>query len=516
MAMEFPESDKTDAQDPGEDADPVNADPGHVPLLPPGEVHPLPGQLETAPDGSIRPAGPQEDMPDPSLAPPPGPEAAPPPPGLAPPLAEEPEPTPIDAPPSEGVGAPSWAVTEPPSGGIAESAIDGANAVERAAWPTVEPLDAVKRAPAPPIEEATRPEPAAEPPTPPEPPPVPEFADSAGDAPDIPEPTEPAEAPAEPVLTPVDPPQEHAAEPEQTTVRAPEEAVTGDDMYDIPLGTLVYRSGLLSAHQIESALAESERLGKRLGEVLIDSEMLDERDLGRLLAGQKGLPFLDLGQMEIERQATELLPAASARIYCALPIAVDQSAPIVAVSDPTNGLVVEGVRRAIGGELSFAVATRSDLQRAIASSYGETADDDGGDAPLPGSEAPGIDRGETPDGLAPDPTPEEPMTSSQPDLTPQMADASTENPFAPPTCPAEPGSGAAQVAATVRVMIRLSDGDKVDAGNYTDEAAAIERARSLISALEAQGGMEWLFLNGRFLRPETIVSIDLVEERQRY
>ena len=91
------------------------------------------------------------------------------------------------------------------------------------------------------------------------------------------------------------------------------------------------------------------------------------------------------------------------------------------------------------------------------------------------------------------------------------------NPFAPPTGASTPADAdASDATSQVRVMIRLSDGDKVDAGSYKNEGAAIERARSLIGALEAQGGMEWPFLNGRFLRPETIVSIDLVEERQRY
>ena len=95
----------------------------------------------------------------------------------------------------------------------------------------------------------------------------------------------------------------------QRSSRPPEDVNAGEDMYDVPLGTLVYRSGLLGADQIESALAESERIGKRLGEVLIDNKMIDERDLGRLLAGQKGLPFLDLAQTAIEPAATELLPS---------------------------------------------------------------------------------------------------------------------------------------------------------------------------------------------------------------
>ncbi|MFQ5426636.1 MAG: hypothetical protein ACE5EV_06120, partial [Gaiellales bacterium] len=146
-------------------------------------------------------------------------------------------------------------------------------------------------------------------------------------------------------------------------------------MLDVPLGTLVYRSGLLDAEQIEAALEESERLGKRLGEVLVDSGMILERDLGRLLAGQRGLPFIDVSAIEIEPGAAELLPAASARIYCAVPVRLEDGVPLVAVSDPSNGLVVEGVKRALGVDLNLAVAARGELQAAISAVYGLDAED---------------------------------------------------------------------------------------------------------------------------------------------
>jgi type IV pilus assembly protein PilB len=65
-------------------------------------------------------------------------------------------------------------------------------------------------------------------------------------------------------------------------------------MVDVPLGTLIFRAGLLGEEQLEDALREGMRTGRRLGEVLIERGLLQERDLGRLLAGQKGLPFVEV------------------------------------------------------------------------------------------------------------------------------------------------------------------------------------------------------------------------------
>ena len=53
------------------------------------------------------------------------------------------------------------------------------------------------------------------------------------------------------------------------------------------LGQLVLRRGLLSDEQLESALAEHLSSGRRLGEVLIDSGFLDERQLADLLEEQR-------------------------------------------------------------------------------------------------------------------------------------------------------------------------------------------------------------------------------------
>jgi hypothetical protein len=341
-------------------------------------------------------------------------------------------------------------------------------------------------------------------------------------------------------------------------------------MYDVPLGTLVYRSILLSAEQVESALAESERIGKRLGEVLVDTEMIDERDLGRLLAGQKGLPFIDLASTHGEPAATELLPAASARIYCALPIAIDKGTPVVAVSDPTNGLVVEGVRRAMGGEITFTVATRSELQSAIASHYGSDATapnpepaaaadptpevpaqdlplygnepliDKGivspvesltpaasdsteptaaeGDAP-PVQDAPAVDTGSQPE-PALTPASEETVPMIEPDFAPAVhdvqADLRQQQPPTPLVVPPTAGDAAIASGKTIHVKVRLSDGDLIDAGAFTDNEAAKAHGRTLIQSISAGDSGDWPFLAGRFVRPGMVVSIDLTEELSRY
>ncbi len=140
-------------------------------------------------------------------------------------------------------------------------------------------------------------------------------------------------------------------------------------MRDVPLGTLIFRAGLLAEEQLEDALQEGMRTGKRLGEVLLERGWLHERDLGRLLAGQKGLPFVEIRASDAEAAALQMLPEEKARLQTALPLRVEGGQLVVAVADPSNELVLENLRRSLGSEPQLVVAPQTELIRAIGEAY---------------------------------------------------------------------------------------------------------------------------------------------------
>jgi hypothetical protein len=208
---------------------------------------------------------------------------------------------------------------------------------------------------------------------------------------------EPAVAPAPaPDATPAThaaPAPEAAAAPEAAP--APEAAQT-ETMRDVPLGTLIFRAGLLAEEQLEDALQEGMRTGKRLGEVLLERGWLHERDLGRLLAGQKGLPFVELSGVLPDATAVPLIPEEKARMQNALAIAFEKGVPVVAVADPTNDLVLENLRRVLGCEPRLVVAAHGDLQRKIDEAY----------APVVAATPEPVAAPEEPGAVAPAPAPE--------------------------------------------------------------------------------------------------------------
>jgi type IV pilus assembly protein PilB len=141
---------------------------------------------------------------------------------------------------------------------------------------------------------------------------------------------------------------------------------------DAPLGTLIFRAGLLPAETIENALEEGVKTGRRLGEILVERGLLQEEDLTRLLAGQKGLPFVSLRAERIDLEATKTLSEDQARLFSALPIRFEEGLPLVAVADPTNDVLNRNIREALGQDVRFVVAGRTELNEVIGEAYSGT------------------------------------------------------------------------------------------------------------------------------------------------
>ncbi len=83
---------------------------------------------------------------------------------------------------------------------------------------------------------------------------------------------------------------------------------------------------------------------------------------------------------------------------------------------------------------------------------------------------------------------------------------------APAPAPVEELPPAAAVALDQRrLVVRLLGGEDVELGTFDGPDAAIDRARELVTAIDAaESAGEWPELEGRFLRPGAIVSVDIL------
>ena len=83
---------------------------------------------------------------------------------------------------------------------------------------------------------------------------------------------------------------------------------------------------------------------------------------------------------------------------------------------------------------------------------------------------------------------------------------------APAETAQEPETEEMPVAAEVRrLVVRLLGGEEVELGSFDDRTDAMKAAQELVArftAAEASG--EWPEVDGRFLRPDSVASIDVL------
>jgi uncharacterized coiled-coil protein SlyX len=108
-----------------------------------------------------------------------------------------------------------------------------------------------------------------------------------------------------------------------------------EDLRGLPLGTILFRQGLVEQKDLEEALGAGMETGERLGEVLIRRDLVTQDDIGRGLAAQQGLEFLHEDELSFDAEVGALLPADEARQLGAVPVRIEGDSVLVVTPDPS-------------------------------------------------------------------------------------------------------------------------------------------------------------------------------------
>ena len=133
------------------------------------------------------------------------------------------------------------------------------------------------------------------------------------------------------------------------------------------LGTLLVRDGVISAEQLEFALAVKRRSPQvRLGEILVEHGYCSQEQIAIVLAEQHELPYVSVTLESLDMEAASLLSENLARRYCAIPLRFeDDGSVLVAVADPSNVVFSDELRLALGVPVSVGVSTKDAIEIAI-------------------------------------------------------------------------------------------------------------------------------------------------------
>lgn len=137
---------------------------------------------------------------------------------------------------------------------------------------------------------------------------------------------------------------------------------------------LLRETDLFSESQLRT-LTESDRSADRcLTDSIVRLGLADDATYLKRLADVLGLEFLSLRDREVQRELLVRLPARAVYQYDVVPVSYEEECLTVAVSDPLDANLVDGLRLASGGAVQLVLATPDEIAKASRKYYGVGAD----------------------------------------------------------------------------------------------------------------------------------------------
>ncbi|MBN2269933.1 MAG: Flp pilus assembly complex ATPase component TadA [Sedimentisphaerales bacterium] len=133
------------------------------------------------------------------------------------------------------------------------------------------------------------------------------------------------------------------------------------------LGQLLLARGIVSAEQIDKALAEQQDKGHRklLGELLVEMNYCTENQIASALAEVYGVPYAQVGPKICDVKAIEILPRDFLEEHIVLPLFKVYDVLTVAVNEPTNVFLMDEIERISGCKVQVVCATAKDIKATL-------------------------------------------------------------------------------------------------------------------------------------------------------
>lgn len=151
----------------------------------------------------------------------------------------------------------------------------------------------------------------------------------------------------------------------------------------LPMAQYLIQKGYLTQDKLDEAVkVQNQSNSKDLGRVLLELNLVGEREVLEAKAQERGLPFIDLDRVKPEPTAINVVPERIVKMHSAIPVRKDNMQLWVAMSNPDNIQAVDDIALASGCRVRPALAVPGAIDDAISRLYGgESAASNGNGAP---------------------------------------------------------------------------------------------------------------------------------------
>jgi type IV pilus assembly protein PilB len=168
--------------------------------------------------------------------------------------------------------------------------------------------------------------------------------------------------------------------PERVTVEdpiaAPETATTAV-VDSVPeetrsrLGEILVAAGTITQTQLKHALVQQKTMKLPLGELLVKLNFVTDELMRQALSIQLNVPYVDLDQVNVDRDLARMINRNYARRHSLLPLALIGRTLTVAMNDPTRKSVIDELQRLTNYSVTVVLSSHKAIQRAFKRIYDE-------------------------------------------------------------------------------------------------------------------------------------------------
>lgn len=142
----------------------------------------------------------------------------------------------------------------------------------------------------------------------------------------------------------------------------------------VRLGQLLVQQKWLSEAQLQFALDDQKRSGRKIGRICVENGFITEEQLCMALARQLNIPYIALKSYSVDPDIVRLLPENPARRFRAIALEERNGALLIGMADPTDLFAYDEIARAVRRRIELALVNEAELLQAIDRLYRRTDD----------------------------------------------------------------------------------------------------------------------------------------------
>jgi len=128
---------------------------------------------------------------------------------------------------------------------------------------------------------------------------------------------------------------------------------------------------LLDAAQLDELNESHLHTGKSLADAVVDSAVVERRDILSAIADYLGYDYLEKPPAKISEEAASVVRASVARMYAVVPYAVDETSISLLAKDPFNPAIIDDLTFTLNKDISIIVCDPSYIDDMITATYGD-------------------------------------------------------------------------------------------------------------------------------------------------